>query len=94
MCSSDLEGNILAVTRSYLDGNKTYCYYRIVDGNAVLVDYLRYDKDKNMDNPWMRSNDNSGQDYSMSDISEAEFESIRRKYVPIDFQMKPVSEYA
>ena len=88
------EGNIIAVTRSYLDGNKTYGYYRIVDGNAVLVDYLRHDKDKNLDNPWLRSNDNSGQDYSMSDISEAEFESIRRKYVPIDFQMKPVSEYA
>lgn len=88
------ERNILAVTRSYLDGNKTYCYYRIVDGNVVLVDYLRYDKDKNADNPWLRSNDNSGQDYSMSDISEAEFESIRRKYVPIDLQMKPVSEYS
>ena len=88
------EGNIIAVTRPYLDGNKTYCYYRIVDGNVVLVDYLRYDKDKNADNPWLRSNDNSGQDYSMSDISEAEFESIRRKYVPIDLQMKPVSEYS
>lgn len=88
------QGNILAVTRDFLDGNKAYLYYRIVDSSAVLVDYLRYDADKNTDNPWLRSNDNSGQDYSMSDISEAEFESIRRKYVPIDLKMKPVSEYS
>ena len=87
------EGNILAVTRSYLDGNKTYCYYKIENGNAVLVDYLRYDKDKNADNPWMRSRDNSGQDDSMSEISEAEFESIRGKYVPLDLQLKSVTEY-
>ena len=87
------EGNILAVTRSYLDGNKTYCYYRIVDGNAVLVDYLRYDADRNPNNPWLRSSDNSGQDHSMVEISESEFKSVLRKYEPVNLSMQPVSQY-
>ena len=87
------QGNILAVTRDFLDGNKAYLYYRIVDSSAVLVDYLRYDADRNPNNPWLKSNDNSGQDYSMDKISKMEFESIRNKYVPIDMPMKPVSQY-
>lgn len=87
------EGNILAVTRSYLDGNKTYCYYKIANGNAVLVDYLRYDADRSPNSPLLRSNDNSGQDYSMVAISEAEFESVRGKYVPVDLRLKPVTDY-
>ena len=87
------EGNIIAVTRSYLDGNKTYCYYKIENGDAVLVDYLRYDIDRNPDSPWFRSTDNSGQDYSMVEISEPEFESVWGKYVTMNLSMKPVSEY-
>lgn len=85
--------NILAVTRSYLDGNKTYCYYKIENGNAVLVDYLRYDVDRNPNNPWLISSDNSGQDYSLMEISETKFEAICGKYVPIEFQFKPVTDY-
>lgn len=87
------EGNILAVVRSYLDGNKTYSYFKIVGGNAVLVDYLRYDADKNPDNPWMRSTDNSGQDISMAYISQTEFDEIRGKYTPAELDMKPFTEY-
>lgn len=87
------EGNILAVTRSYLDGNKTHCYYKIVNGNAVLTDYLRYDADKNPDNPWMRSADNSGQDISMEYISQAKFDAICAKYTPLALDMKPIAEY-
>ena len=87
------EGNILAVVRSYLDGNKTYCYFKIERGSAVLVDYLRYDADKNPDNPWMRSTDNSGQDISMAYISQTEFDEIRGKYTPAELDMKPFTEY-
>ena len=54
---------------------------------------IRYDKDKNTDNPWMRSSDNSGQDYSMATISETEFESVRGKYIPVDLLLKPVTDY-
>ena len=87
------EGNIIAVTRSYVDGNKTYCYYKIENGNAVLVDYLRYDMDKNSDNPWLRSSDNSGQDYSMKEISESEFESTCNRYIPATLTLNPISQY-
>ncbi len=87
------KGNIFAVTRSYLDGNKTHCYYKIVNGDAVLVDYLRYDADRNPDNPWTKSRDNSGQDHSLVEISEAEFEAVRSRYVPVALEMKPVSEF-
>lgn len=87
------EGSIIAVTRAYLDGNKTYCYYKIENGNAVLVDYIRYDADRNPNNPWLRGKDDSGQDYSLTEISESEFDSIRNKYIPLDLQLNPVSEF-
>jgi len=87
------QGNILALTRSYLDRNKTHCYYKIVGGDSVLVDYLRYDADKDPNNPWMRSADNSGQDASMMPVSQAQFDAIRAKYTPLELNWKPVSEY-
>lgn len=87
------EGNILAVTRDFLDGNKAYLYYRIVDSSAVLVDYLRYDADRNPGNPWLKSKDASGQDHSLTEISEAEFEAIRNKYATANLTMTPCSEY-
>ena len=63
------------------------------NGNAVLVDYLRYDTDRNPNNPWLRSSDNSGQDHSMVEISESEFKSVLRKYEPVNLSMQPVSQY-
>ena len=87
------QGNILAVTRDFLDGNKAYLYYRIVDSSAVLVDYLRYDADRNPGNPWLKSKDASGQDHSLTEISEAEFEAIRNKYAAANLTMTPCSEY-
>lgn len=63
------------------------------NGNAVLVDYLRYDTDRNPNNPWLRIKDNSGQDYSLVETSESEFEFIQGKYVPVDLQLKPVIDY-
>lgn len=87
------EGNILAVTRSYLDGNKTHCYYKIENGNAVLANYLRYDADKDPDAPWYRSADNSGQDVSMEPISRREYESVIAKYIPTDLPLRPITEY-
>ena len=87
------EGNILAVTRSYLDGNKTYCYYKIENGNAVLVDYLRYDVDRDPENPWFRSPDLTGQDMTLKPISEMEAKSIIASYDPLEMDMKPIAEY-
>ena len=87
------EGNILAVTRSYLDGNKTYCYYKIADGDAKLVDYLRYDADRNPQNPWFHSPDLTGQDMTLEPISELEAKSIIVSYVPMDIEMKSIADY-
>lgn len=96
VCGDNLsicEGNIIAFTRSYLDGNQTHCYYKVEDGKAVLTDYLRYDKDVNPDNPWFQSADNSGQDVSMVAVSQEEYDAIRAKYTPVELDMKPVSQY-
>lgn len=96
VCGDDLsicEGNVIAFTRSYPDGNRTHCYYKVEDGKAVLTDYLRYDKDVNPDNPWFQSADNSGQDISMVPIPQETYDSIRAKYTPVELDMKPVSQY-
>jgi len=87
------EGNIFAVTRSYLDENKTHCYYKIENGNAVLVDYLRYDKHRNPDAPWFRSSDGTGQDVTLQPISEQEAQSIIASYIPLELNMKPISQW-
>lgn len=85
--------NVLAVTRSYLDGNKTYCYYKVRNGNAALVEYLRYDVDANPENPWFRSPDLTGQDVTLESISEAEAKSILASFQPLALDMKPISDY-
>lgn len=87
------QGGVIAQTITYLDGNQTCCYYQIQNGNAVLTDYLRYDVDKNPENPWLQSADLSGQDYSMAPISQAEYDAIRAKYTPTEPNWRPVSEY-
>lgn len=95
-CGEELticEGNIIAHTRSYLDGNQTHCYYKVENGSAVLVDYLRYDKDQNAGNLWFRSTDASGQDISMEPISQETYDSIRAKYTPMELNRKPIAEY-
>jgi len=87
------EGNILAVTRSYQDGNKTYCFYKIENGNAVLMNYLRYDMDCDPENPWFYSPDRSGQDVTLQPISEQEAQSVIASYTPQQLDLHPVSEY-
>ena len=46
-CGADVticEGNYIGHTQRYLDGNSATSYYKVQNGNAVLVDYLRRDK--------------------------------------------------
>lgn len=96
ICGEDVqicEGNRIAFSRTYPDGNQTHCYYKIENGNAVLTDYLRYDKDVNPESPWFRSTDNSGQDVSMVPISQADFDFIRDQYQTVEVDWKPVSAY-
>ena len=87
------EGNVLAVTRTYLDGNKTFCYYKIENGNAVLMDYLRYDTDRNSEAPWFSSSDRTGQDMTLKPVSADEAMFIMDSYKLLDYNMKPFNEF-
>lgn len=87
------EGNLLAVTRSYQGGNKTFCYYKIEDRTAVLVDYLRYDTDRDAENPWFRSPDLTGQDKTLESISVEKAMSVMDSYPMRDFNMNPFTAF-
>ena len=91
VCLTICENGIIESICRYLDGNETYCWYRVEGSRAVLVDYLRRDAQKDPGNPWFRSTD--GQDVSLVPISQAEFDAIRAKYTPADLDSKPVSDY-
>lgn len=96
VCGEDVaicDENVISFHRTYLDGNQTHCYYKVENGMAVLTDYLRYDKDKDSENPWFQSDDNSGQDVSMVPISQGTYDAIQAKYTPMELDMKPVSQY-
>lgn len=86
------KGNYIERIYSYLDGSKTYCYYKVKNGQAVLVDYLRYDT-ADPENPWSRSADNSGQDVSMVPITSEEFYNTIAKYIPMALDMKPIEDF-
>lgn len=86
-------GNVIEVTRSFSGENKVYCYYRMEGMDFTMIDYLRYDADKDPENPWFRSSDASGQDVSMEPISMEEFNAILSGYVPLNIEMKPMDEF-
>lgn len=87
------QDHIVQVVHSYPGSSKTYCYYRIDGFEPVLVDYLRYDQDRDPANPWFRSTDASGQDISLVPITQTEFDSIRASYPPVELNRKPITEY-
>ena len=76
-----------------LAGNQIRCYYRYENGAGVMVDYLRYDQQKDPDNPWFRSIDASGQDISLGTITQEKFDSYRQMYQPIALDLKPLLEF-
>lgn len=86
-------GNIIEITHSYSGDNKVYCYYRMSGTKGEMVEYLRYDAERNPKNPWFRSIDGSGQDISLEPITKAEFDRIRNTYSPLELAWKPVTEY-
>lgn len=87
------KGNIIEIIHAYSGENKVYCYYRMSGTKSEMVEYLRYDADRNPQNPWFRSTDASGQDTSLEPITKAEFDSIRKQYAPIDLPWKNVTDY-
>ena len=87
------KGNIIEIIHSYSGNNKVYCYYRMNGTTGELVEYLRYDEERNPLNPWFRSTDATGQDTSLEPVSRVEFDRIRQVYASIDLDWKPVEEY-
>ena len=71
----------------------TYRYYRLEKDSAVLVDYLRYDVDRDHENPWFHSPDLTGQDFTLEPISEMEAKSIIASYDSLEIDMKPIADY-
>ena len=93
-CGADVticKGNYIAHTQRYLDGNSATSYYKVQNGNAVLVDYLRYDKGVNPENPWFYGAD--AQDESLQTVSQEQYEAVQAKYVPLKLETHPVATY-
>ena len=84
---------MIEIIHTYSGDNKVYCYYRMSGATGEMVEYLRYDVERNPQNPWFRSSDATGQDISLEPITKAEFDRIRQTYAPIDLDWMPVSEY-
>lgn len=87
------KGNVIEIIHTYSGDNKVYCYYRMSGTTGEMVEYLRYDAERNPQNPWFRSSDATGQDISLEPITKVEFDRIRQTYAPIDLDWMPVSEY-
>ena len=64
--------NVIEIIHSYSGENKAYCYYRMSGITGEMVEYLRYDAERNPQNPWFHSTDGSGRDISLETISKAE----------------------
>jgi hypothetical protein len=75
-------------------GNRVHCYYRYENGVGTMVDYLRYDGQKDPNNPWFRSNDASGLDISLEPITQEEFAACRNAYSPIELDLKPLTDFS
>ena len=86
-------GNIIEIIHSYSGNNRAYCYYRMSGAKGEMVEYLRYDAERNPQNPWFRSTDATGQDISLVPITKAEFDRIRNTYEPLELDWKSVTEY-
>ena len=89
-CGQDIricKGNYILHTCSYLDGNSATSVYKVQNGNAILVDYVRYDN--SLENPWLYAPD--AQDESLKPITQQQYEGILSKYVAMTPEMHPVS---
>lgn len=87
------KGNVIEIIHTYSGDNKVYCYYRMSGTTGEMVEYLRYDAQRNPQNPWFRSSDATGQDISLEPVAKVEFDRIRQTYAPIELDWMPVSEY-
>ena len=70
-----------------------YCYYWMSGSTGEMMEYLRYDAERNPQNPWFRSTDGSGQDIPLEPITMSEFDRIRNTFAPPELERNSVEEY-
>ena len=87
------DDSIVQAVIHYGPENYTVRFYRLNRGHIELMDYLRYDVDVDPENPWFRSPDLTGQDFTLEPISEMEAKSIIASYDSLDIDMKPIADY-
>lgn len=88
------QGNILKKVQYYGTDNYAITYYRVHDGHKTeIIEYLRYDADRDPENPWFRSNDASGFDDTLNPVSEEQFSAVLNTYAPLNVGMKPITDY-
>ena len=92
-CRYICNDGIVELVQNLPCGNRVHCYYRYEMGSGVMVDYLRYDGQKDPDNPWFRSSDASGLDISLEPITQAEFYTCRNTYAPVEPDLKPLTDF-
>lgn len=85
--------SIVQAVIHYGPENYTVRFYCLNRGYIELVDYLRYDVDRDPENPWFRSPDLTGQDFTLEPISEMEAKSIIASYDSLDIDLKPIADY-
>lgn len=87
------KGNIIEVIHCYSGSNRAYCFYRMSGTAGEMVEYLRYDLERNPLNPWFRSTDATGQDISLEPVTKTEFEYILQTYAPVELTWKHLGEF-
>lgn len=87
------EDGIVEAIHHYGPVNMTYRHYRLEKDSVVLMDYLRYDVDRDSENPWFRSPDLTGQDFTLEPITEIEAKSIIASYESLDIDLRPIADY-
>ena len=87
------ENGVVELVENLPCGNRVHCYYRFEEGQGVMVDYLRYDQQKDPGNPWFYSSDASGLDISLNTITQEQFDACRDAYAPMELKLKPLTEF-
>ena len=85
---------VVELIQSLPCGNRVHCYYRYENSAGTMVDYLRYDGQKDLNNPWFQSSDDSGLDISLEPITQENFDACRNAYTPIELELKPLTDFS
>lgn len=86
------EGNIIE-REDWIGGAEWHSYYHIEDKEAVTVECIMYAPASNPDNPWFWSADGAASQFSWEPITEEEYNAVLEKYVRMELEMTPITEF-